>query len=88
MKKTNRILIVLVIILLAFILMSSGASTPGDGGVRVTSEVIQAGGVTYRVFKGKSSYDNHIDIEVVNVTKEKLEIQKLKAEIEYYKSRK
>lgn len=66
----------------------TNANAPGDGGVRVTSEVIQADGMTYRVFKGKATYDNHIDIEVVNVTKEKLEIQKLKAEIEYYKRRK
>ena len=58
---------------------------PTGYGVKVNSETIQADGMTYRVFTGKASHDNYIDIEVINVTKEKLEIEKLKAEIAYYK---
>ena len=74
----------LVAIIFAFASFTN-ANAPASRGVDVSSEVIQADGMTYRDFTGKSSYDNHIDIEVVNVTKEKLEIAKLKAEIEYYK---
>jgi len=88
MKKSNRILIVLVILLGALLLLSSRPSSPMGDQVTVTSEIVNQDGMTYRVFKGKAQFDNHIDIEVINVTKEKLEIQKLKAEIEYYKSRK
>lgn len=74
------------LIAMIFIFASfTNASAPTSRGVDVSSEVIQADGMTYRVFIGKSSFDNHIDIEVVNVTKEKLEVERLKAEIEYYK---
>jgi hypothetical protein len=85
MKKLHKALIIIGIIILALFLMSTTASAPSTGAVKVTSEVIYTDGMTYRVFKGKSTYDNHIDIEVINVTKEKLEIEKLKAEINYYK---
>lgn len=74
-------LVAIIFIFTSFI----NASAPISRGVDVSSQVIQADGMTYRVFTGKSSYANYIDIEVINVTKEKLEIQKLKAEIEYYK---
>lgn len=74
------------LIAIIFIFASfTNASGPGNGGVNISTEIVQADGMTYRVFKGKAQFDNHIDIEVVNVTKEKLEIERLKAEIEYYK---
>ena len=76
--------IALVAIIFIFASFTNG-NAPISRGVDVSSQVIQADGMTYRVFTGKSSYDNYIDIEVINVTKEKLEIAKLKAEIEYYK---
>ena len=49
--------------------------------LKVDSQVYQADGMTYRVFIGQMSIKT-VDIEVVNVTKEKLEIEKLKKEIE------
>ena len=74
------------LIAIIFIFASfTNASAPGPGGVTVSSQIVQADGMTYRVFTGKATHDNYIDIEVVNVTKEKLEIEKLKAEIQYYK---
>jgi len=78
----------LALVAMIFIFASfTNASAPsGLGGVEVDSKVIQLDGMTYRVFTGKSSFDNYIDIAVINVTKEKLEIEKLKAEIAYYKS--
>jgi len=76
----------LALVAMIFIFASfTNASAPGSGGVTVDSQVINMDGMTYRVFTGKSSYDNYIDIAVINVTKEKLEIEKLKAEIAYYK---
>lgn len=86
MKRIHKILIILAIIAIALIFLSNTASAPGNGGVEVTTETINMDGVTYRVFKGKAAWDNHIDIEVVNVTKEKLEMERLRAEIKYYKS--
>ena len=86
MKKIWKVLLILAIILMALILMSSGTSSPSSRGVDVASEIVNLDGMTYRVFTAKSSFDNYIDISVVNVTKEKLEVEKLKAEINYYKS--
>ncbi len=51
-----------------------------DMSLKVESEVYQADGMTYRVFVGRVNAAS-ADIEVVNVTKEKLEIEKLKKEI-------
>ena len=59
---------------------------PPTYGVSVDSEIVHADGMTYRVFTGKATHDNYIDIEVVNVTKEKLEIEKLRLEIRKLKS--
>ena len=77
----------LALVAMIFIFASfTNASAPDNTrGVDVSSEIVHLDGMTYRVFTGKSSFDNYIDIAVVNVTKEKLEIEKLKAEIEYYK---
>ena len=85
MKQFLKALALIAIISIALLLISSTPSVPSTRGVDVSSEVVNLDGMTYRVFTAKSSYDNYIDIAVVNVTKEKLEIQKLKAEIEYYK---
>ena len=52
-----------------------------DMSLKVESQTYQADGMTYRVFVGRVNADG-VDIEVVNVTKEKLEIEKLKKEIE------
>ena len=53
----------------------------GDVSLRVESQTYQADGMTYRIFVGRVNADA-VDIEVVNVTKEKLEVEKLKKEIE------
>jgi len=75
------------IILIGVLALTSFTNPPSPPayGVTVNSEIVQADGMTYRVFTGKATHDNYIDIEVVNVTKEKLEIERLKAEIAYYK---
>lgn len=52
--------------------------------LKVSSETYQANGMTYRVFVARMD-PKSVDIEVVNVTKEKLEIEKLKLEIEKLK---
>lgn len=52
-----------------------------DISLKVESQVYQADGMTYRVFVGRVNADA-VDIEVINVTKEKLEVEKLKKEIE------
>jgi len=46
----------------------------------VRAETYRADGMTYRVFVGTLD-PKSVDIEVVNVTKEKLEVEKLKLEI-------
>lgn len=76
-----------ILLLLAVLALTSFTSPSVSPiiGVSVDSEIVQADGMTYRVFTGKATHDNYIDIEVVNVTKEKLEIERLKAEIAYYK---
>lgn len=72
-----------ILVLLGVLVLTSFTNpTPTPtGGVKVSSETFQADGMTYRVFKGKAAFDNYIDIEVVNITKEKLEIELLKLEV-------
>jgi hypothetical protein len=77
--------IILLIAVLALISFTNSPAPPVYG-VSVDSEIVQADGMTYRVFTGKATHDNYIDIEVVNVTKEKLEIEKLKLDIKKLKS--
>lgn len=81
MKRLHKTLIIIGIILLALFLMSSKASAPAPPDVAVTS--VYRNGMEYGVFKwivgGRPA------MEVVNFTKDKLEVEKLKAEIEYYK---
>lgn len=48
--------------------------------LKVDSKIHQADGMTYRVFISQIK-PHGVDIEVVNVTKEKLEVEKLKLEI-------
>jgi len=76
-----------ILLLLAVLALTSFTSPPSPPtyGVTVKSEIVQADGMTYRVFTGKATHDNYIDIEVVNVTKEKLEIELLKLEIQKQK---
>ena len=77
---------VIVLIILALLLMSNTASAPAPNQWEPWSETIYQDGMTYRLFIVKSGGPGGgIAMDVVNVTKEKLEIQKLKAEIEYYK---
>ena len=38
-------------------------------------------GMTYRIFMAKETHGHQLEIAVVNVTKEKLEVEKLKLEI-------
>ena len=52
--------------------------------VDVETKTYHADGMTYRVFIGYLE-PKSVDIEVVNVTKEKLEIEKLKLEIKKLK---
>ena len=54
------------------------------GGMKVSAEIYQANGMTYRVFIGHSGAQG-VDIEVINETREKLEVEKLKLEIEKLK---
>ena len=52
--------------------------------LKADSYIHQADGMTYRVFIGHL-HANSVDIEVINVTKEKLEVEKLKLEIKHLK---
>ena len=54
------------------------------GSIKVSTEVYQANGITYRVFYANAGAHG-VDIEVIDETREKLEIQKLKLEIEKLK---
>lgn len=53
--------------------------------LKVDSQTYQADGMTYRVFVGQIIPEG-VDIEVINVTKEKLEVEKLRLEIKRLKS--
>lgn len=47
----------------------------------VVTETKHMDGMTYRIFMAKETHGHQLDISVVNVTKEKLEVEKLKLEI-------
>lgn len=84
MKKIWKFLLVFSIVSAGLIFTSTTASAPKGGWNDVRTTTIYSDGMTYKVFTQHTTTGGSISIDVVNVTKDKLEIQKLKAEIDYY----
>lgn len=84
-KKMKKFLIALVLL----IGLSSSTFKVEDGGYfAIKSEVMKVNNMSYLVVYNKytrSSGGVSTGVSVVNVTKDELEVQKLKLEIEYYK---
>jgi hypothetical protein len=86
MKRIYKTLMIIAFVILALLFMSNTAYAPDNSQFDPWSETVYYDGMTYRIFMVKSGGPGGgIAIDVVNVTKEKLEIEKLKAEIAYYK---
>ena len=85
MKRIHKILIILALVAIALIFLSNTASAPSPPMGPPDTSLMTLDGMTYRVFTQYTWNGSDVEIVVINVTKEKLEVQKLKAEIEYYK---
>lgn len=76
----------LALVVMIFVFASfTNANAPMSINVDVSTKLIEVKGMEFCIFIGKATFDNYIDIEVVNITKEKLEVEKLKLEIEKLK---
>lgn len=84
MNKFWKVLLVLAIVLMSVIILSANKPEPPMR-YKIESELIHENGMAYKIFILRDISLKYTDIEVVNITKEKLEIQKLKLEIERLK---
>jgi hypothetical protein len=80
--KKKLLLFTAILILSSFSMNPSTVRTPNSEPLRkVLTWTEQHGGMTYRIF----TYD--VSVQVINVTKEQLEVEKLRLEIRHLKNK-